>query len=467
MRLLFRLFSLFDLKKAKFAVLTGLLGGLLLATIFVDNQNENSEMEFRDLAARFTSLIPRALAEGRDEAAIPRPPEAVAEEEAAEEEPGPINPRDFLDASISRITEALDKKKPNAPVVLDSGEQIHFSIIPSLQDAVERQYKSYQPLEAGFVAMDPRTGEILAIAGWEDGQLAPHRALEADGPAASVFKVVTAAALVETQNVRPRKQVCYHGGRSGIAARLLKPNPEKDRNCVSVSEAMGKSTNVVFARLAYNKLDRNVLRKYGEKFGFNRVIPFEWPIGLSKMDVPKDRVEFARMAAGFYHAEMSPMHGALLAGAVANKGMMMMPKAVTKVTDPEGTVLYDLTPETFQQVVTPETADKLTDMMHTTTTIGTASKYFRKRSPALKNVQIAGKTGSLSRKWGKSRKYYSWFVGFAPADNPQIAFASLVVNPPKWKVKGTPIAKKALHSYFTTLAKNKKKGKEPIKTAKK
>jgi len=67
-------------------------------------------------------------------------------------------------------------------------------------------------------------------------------------------------------------------------------------------------------------------------------------------------------------------------------------------------------------------------------------------------VKIAGKTGSLSRKDGDSRKYYSWFVGFAPADNPRIAVASMVVNGPKWKVKGTPVAKKAMQAYFSHAA---------------
>lgn len=464
MRMASRLLSLFDHRKAKLAVLTGLLLGVLAATLFVDKQTRASDMDIIQLAHRFAALIPQAQAEGRDDSAVPRPPDGAAEEAAADpEEPVAVNPRDFLDASITRMTETLDRKNPSASVKLETGETIRFSIIPSLQEAVERQYKSYQPLEAGFVAMDPKTGEILAIAGWKDGELAPHRALEADGPAASVFKLVTAAALMETQNVNPRKQVCYHGGSSSIQARLLTPDPAKDTHCVSVSEAMGRSTNVVFARLAYAKLASSALRKYGERFGFNRVIPFEWPIELSKMDIPKDRVEFARMAAGFYHAELSPMHGALLAAAVANKGTMMVPKAVTQVTDKDGNELYNAAPEIFQRVMDEKTATKLTHMMHTTTTIGTASKYFRKRSPALENVQIAGKTGSLSRKWGKSRKYYSWFVGFAPADDPQIAFASLVVNPPKWKVKGTPIAKKALHSYFTTLAQNKKA--ETLKTA--
>ena len=358
-----------------------------------------------------------------------------------------LDPGDFLDVSMELLMDA-GESQGSPTVSLETGEELTFSIVPKLQRTVEKLYRSYAPVQAAFVAIDPRTGEVLAMTGFSDGEVSPQRALQAEGPAASIFKIVTAAALVEKHRLRPQKELCYHGGRSGISKRLLVTNPERDNLCNTFSQAMGKSANVIFARLADSKLSRNDMKKYGEKFGFNRVIPFEWPIELSKMDVPEDRLEFARMAAGFHHSRLSPMHGALLAAAVANDGVMMHPRVLKRVTDQDGTNLYEARPEKLFSVVKEKTARKLTSMMLTTTTEGTARKYFAKRGKALEGVKVAGKTGSLSQARNGERLYHSWLVGFAPAENPTIAFASLVVNGPKWRVKGPYIARKALDSFF-------------------
>ena len=445
MQLLHRFISSLDPRKIRMAALVGLSIGVVLSSLFTERDNSAEGKEIAPAARRAARMAPRS--EGKS---------GSGEEGAKKDLPLPARdfgePREFLDASFKLMADSFGKDSGTAVVEMEGGDSIEFSVIPAVQAAAEAQFKAYDPLEAAFVAIDPRTGEVLALAGYADGEIVPHRALQAEGPAASVFKIVTAAALMEGKGVRPQKQVCYHGGRSKISSRLLKWNPEKDTACVSFAEAMGKSTNVVFARLADKELSRGEMRKRAESFGFNRVIPFLWPIELSKMDVPEERLEFARMAAGFYHANLSPMHGALLAAAVANDGVMMRPKVVKRVLAPGGEVLYESRPEVFQRAVSPETARKLTEMMLTTTSVGTASKYFRRRNGSLDGVKIAGKTGSLSRKDGDSRKYYSWFVGFAPADNPRIAVASLVVNGPKWKVKGTPVAKKAMQAYFSHVA---------------
>lgn len=167
------------------------------------------------------------------------------------------------------------------------------------------------------------------------------------------------------------------------------------------------------------------------------------------MDVPEDRNEFARMAAGFYHANMSPIHGAMLAAAVANGGILFQPQVVSSISSADGTGIFALKPRKMGRAVSSSTAGKLTRMMLETTSHGTAAKYFRKSTKAMSGVAVAGKTGSLSRGKGDSARNYSWFVGFAPADKPVIAVASLVVNGPKWKVKGPAIAKQALDTYFS------------------
>ena len=445
MRLFGSLSGLVDRKKMKFSILAGLFLGVGLTISFVAHEREVGEPKFRAIAQSMlnvASMLPEDFLSGQQPASpdAPLSPEEVPAEDLFE-------PADFLDASMELLLDAGKGGGP-AEVQLESGERLTFSILSTMQAEVEKVYGDYEPVEAAFVALDPRTGEVLALTGWADGELAPHRALQADGPAASIFKMVSATALLEEHNVRTEKEFCYHGGRSGITTRLLEPNPEKDSACMTFSSAMGRSANVIFARLADKFLDRGEMKRFGERFGFNRVIPFVWPVQLSKMEVPKDRLEFARMAAGFHHSKLSPLHGALMGAAVANGGLMMQPQILQSVAAADGEEIFRSQPRAFQRTMSNKTAGKLARMMVNTTTEGTARKYFARTARQLQGIKVAGKTGSLSHVKDGERLYHSWLVGFAPADNPRIAFASLVVNGPKWRVKGPYVAKRALEAFF-------------------
>lgn len=440
MRCLARFWKRVDWKKLKLAVLTGLGIGFLLLLLVVPKEKQASSLEQVNLAESFTQVAELLHSSG---GTLQQSQVIVPESENEQ-----LDPSQFLDESMEMLTQAVRSGDGGPVVALEGGEKVRFTINPDLQEAVEAEYQRYQPEGAGFVALNPSTGEVLALAGFSRGQTAPHLALMAESPAASVFKIVTAAALLEKHRVSPAKQVCYHGGARWIPKELLTPDPMRDTTCISVSQAMGRSTNVVFARLAYRLLSRSDLVTYAQRFGFNKVIPFPWPIELSRAEVPKDKVEIARMAAGFYHSSMSPMHGALIAAAVANGGIMPVPQIIKEVTQANGEVVFSASPRNLGRTIDKETANSLISMMLTTTTEGTAAKYFKHRSKALAGVEIAGKTGSLSKTVDGKRLYYSWFIGFAPASNPKIAFASLVVNGPKWKVKGPYIARKALERFF-------------------
>jgi cell division protein FtsI/penicillin-binding protein 2 len=164
--------------------------------------------------------------------------------------------------------------------------------------------------------------------------------------------------------------------------------------------------------------------------------------------IPEDRLEFARTAAGFWHVHMSALHGAFLAQSIAQEGAMLHPLLVSRVRGADGTVEWSAQPRWLRRTASRETARAVTSMMVNTTTKGTARKYFKdpKGIPYLPGIVVAGKTGTLTRH--KPYRGYTWFVGFAPADDPRVAVAALAVNPPKWKVKATAMARDILRSYF-------------------
>ena len=242
--------------------------------------------------------------------------------------------------------------------------------------------------------------------------------------------------------------------------KLLKPNPSRDNRCNTVAEAMGKSANVVFARLADQNLSTQTLQDVADRFAFNENIPFFWPVDISRAAIPDDRLERAQTAAGFYNTRMSALHGALIASTIANGGKMPVPTVVRSVSAEDGTAVYRHEPNTLNKVISARTARDITHMMQKTIEAGTATRYFRKLPSKFKDVPIAGKTGSLSFKRDDGQTVHcSWFVGFAPADNPQIAVASVVLNEPKWTVKATTLGRFAIQNFLETrplqgLAKN-------------
>jgi penicillin-binding protein A len=264
------------------------------------------------------------------------------------------------------------------------------------------------------------------------------------GPAASVFKIITAAALLQ-QGVGEESEVCYHGGRHRIDRRQLADDPRRDRRCLTLSAAMGKSANVVFAKLAERGLTAERLQAEADRWLFNGSIPFARPVEPSAAEIPADPFDLATTAAGFGRVRLSALHGALIAAVVANGGVLVPPQLVEAADGAE----VPASPEP-RRVVEEPVAAALARMMRNTTTEGTARKIFHRdrwsrRSP-LREVTVAGKTGSLADR--DPFRDYSWFVGFAPVEEPQVVVATVVVNERLWRVKAPFVAHQALEAYF-------------------
>jgi penicillin-binding protein A len=298
------------------------------------------------------------------------------------------------------------------------------------------------------VLLEPATGRVLAMA--EHSRAEPGAtglALKAFAPAASIFKVVTAAALLE-RGVSPSEEVCFHGGRHRLDPRLLADDPRRDRRCTTLEDAFGRSTNVVFAKLADRGLDAPGLRQAASRFLFNAPIPFAQAVEPSPARIDDDAFQLANTAAGFGPVRLSPMHAALLAAIVANGGVFVPPVLVDEV---EGAPAPP-SPEPWR-VVDGKVAGALAEMMRGTVTGGTARKAFRRATSVLRDVAVAGKTGSLSDR--DPYRDYSWFVGFAPADAPEVAVATVIANDLRWRVRAPAVARDALEAYFRSpLARN-------------
>jgi peptidoglycan glycosyltransferase len=331
---------------------------------------------------------------------------------------------------------------------LPDGNTALLTLDADLQRSVESYFERYEVPYAALVAIEPSTGRVLAYVSHSSADPdAGDLARDASAPAASVFKIITASALLEA-GVGPATEVCYHGGASSISLSLLTPDPVHDTACASLASALGRSLNVVFARLADQHLDPATLGRYASAFGFGEALPFDVTTEESAIEIPEERLEFARTAAGFWHSHLSPLHGALIAATVANDGQMPRASMVDRVLDAEGHVTFETRPETFRSVVGRRTARALGEMMQRTVTEGTARRAFHddRGRPFLPEVDVAGKTGTLASE--RPYRGYTWWVGYAPADAPRIALAALVINTPEWRIKASHAAVEALRQYL-------------------
>lgn len=358
---------------------------------------------------------------------------------------------------------------PTAPAA--DGRVAELTLSPKLQRAANRYLREAALPEGAIVIVEVKTGRVLAWSSYSEDSPARDFAAESNVPTASVFKIVTGSGLVE-KGLGPNTKVCYRGGKSRIEADDLIPDERRDKWCATIGQAMGRSLNTVFARMASQHLDHDSLESIAKRLGWGRQIPFDVPVVPSGLDLPKeDDTELARSAAGFFHTTMSPFQGANLATTVANGGEMLRLHIVDRVREgkndktgkkldkpSDGAIVYEgpKERESLGRVIEERTARAVTSMMEHTVEDGTSFKSFHDHAgrALLPDIRIAGKTGTLAET-KKNGRLVTWWVGFAPSDKPEIAVSVLAANRHSWRVKATTIAANMLRVYF---AEQKRKG---------
>ncbi|MDI6792065.1 MAG: LysM peptidoglycan-binding domain-containing protein [bacterium] len=340
---------------------------------------------------------------------------------------------------------------------LGDGQEAVSTIQPDLQRMAERALTLYNINYGSVVILNPKTGAVLAMAGYKQGNssysldndscnLANSLALKARHPAASIIKVITASAALENKVARPESTFSCSGKLIDRRDGCLLSDPTHVRHGeIDLSLALAKSCNVTFGKVAA-LLGPASLKEYTRRFGFDEALDFDLSVEPSRATVPGNIKGLARAGAGFGDVMMSPLHGALLAATVANHGRMFRPYLFAEVRDETGKLLFRQEPQVMMRPVEAATAYQIGRMMEETITEGTARRSFYKQGKPILPVEIAGKTGTLTG--GNPNGVCTWFVGFAPADDPRIAISVLVVNHSRSGTKSTRIASRVLAAYF-------------------
>jgi len=325
-----------------------------------------------------------------------------------------------------------------------------FAVDPVIQERVKQVMAQFDVPYGVFVAIEPRTGRVLAMAahsaaspGWEE------RAFYGVYPMASLFKIITATAALEQGKVTPDTVIPYNGGNYSESARYWSTLPRRGAHEMDLTTAMGKSVNPVFGRVASDIAGREAVLRCAERYGFNHYLLPGTPVQPSKAEHPLTDDDLRLMGAGLgREVKISPVHAAVMMAAIANGGTMLAPSLVDEIRDAKGKVTYTHQPRTIRSIAVPEVAAQLAQMLSTTVTTGTSRRAFHDSHgrPKLGNVKIAAKTGSINGT--DPEGHYSWFAAYAPVENPQIALAALVINQDKWKIKASYLGQQALEAFF-------------------
>lgn len=334
-------------------------------------------------------------------------------------------------------------------VPLDDKRRAVLTLDPTLQQAAWKVIDHARAPLAAIVVMST-DGRLLAYAGRRNVEPVRAKDFTLPGkvwaPAASVFKIVTASALLDA-GVSPSKSVCYHGGLRGIDSSHL-TDVSYDNECNDLAFAIAESQNAIIAKLTHRNLEPERLARFARVFGFGWAPAMALPVEAGRCAVPTEDLEFAQFAAGFWNSELSALGAAVLVNTIASGGMRVTPRIVAEIEAPGGetTPVVARAPE---RVLDADIAAAVGEMMVGTTETGTARRGFHDRRGRnfLGEVEVAGKTGSLARD-EPSYLGYSWFVGFAPADDPEVVIAVILGNPAKWWLKGHTAARMVLQERY-------------------
>ena len=337
------------------------------------------------------------------------------------------------------------------------GYDVVTTLVPKLQEAA---YKALGSNKGAVVAMEPSTGRVLAMVSKPDydpneapemysewlgydssDSVLLNRATQGLYSPGSTFKVLTALEYVrEYPDYENYSFDCtgsaYVNGGTTIPCYNGSVHGHQD-----LKLGFANSCNGVFSTIGF-RLNLSKYRQLCEDFYYNKNldIGIESSVSSFTLDENSGVSEIQETGIGQGRTMMTPLHNMMIAASVANDGVMMTPYIVDSISDSEGRTVVKNKPAEAGTVMSAEEAEYLTECMREVITSGTGN------SMKYSSYEAAGKTGSAQ--YDDSDRYHSWFTGFAPYDNPQIAVCVILEGGYSGVSSAQVVAKAVFDTYF-------------------
>ncbi len=331
------------------------------------------------------------------------------------------------------------------------GNNLNLTINDELQ---EYAYEQLDGRDGAIAAMEPTTGQILAMVSLPDfnpetiekdwpsmmeDENSPFLARATQGlyPPGSTYKIVTAAGVYD--NGMTTETFDDEGLFKKDDVTVYNYNKESFGK-LDIKTAFEVSSNYVFCTLGY-EMGADAVKAEAEKFGVNKSFEFDIPVSQSQIQYKKmTDLDGALVSIGQGGLVMTPLHVAMMASAVANNGKMMKPYLVETVTTENGTVIGQTKPSVLYDSIGTACADYIEDMMIGVVEDGTGT------GAQISGITVAGKTGTAENETDKD---HAWFVGYAPVENPTICVAVVLENAATSGGKSAvPIAKNIIRKFL-------------------
>jgi cell division protein FtsI/penicillin-binding protein 2 len=328
--------------------------------------------------------------------------------------------------------ETVDEREPPKDIVLTISNSIQYKTEQALEEGV----KTANAKSGMAVVLDPKTGEILAMANYPTfdpnkfNEVAPdaliNRTVQSMYSPGSIFKVITYAAALEENQIQPGGMIdCRKGFIEVAGHRFNDPHATK---VMSYSEAMAVSSNYAAIKTALG-LGKEKFYNYALNFGFGKPTGIELPAeARGQIRSPEKWYgdSLASMSIG-YEMNVTALQAASAYATIANDGVRIKPHIIKEIRHADGKIFPNQEIEKTQ-VVSPETARGLKQMLQQVVLKGTAKRA------QLSGYTSAGKTGTAWKYNPKLKKvdagkYMSSFIGFAPAENPSVVIAVVMDEP--------------------------------------
>ena len=360
---------------------------------------------------------------------------------------------DYLTGSNTDLSNAFHNLLNKLGEATVHGDDLELTIRPRVQRLAQQLLGNRC---GAVVAMSPKTGAVFVIAssptydpnlieskgGYAkvlkiqgacgSGSALLNRATQGLFTPGSTFKIVTAAAALDTGAFKPTSDFFDPGYCEEYGKKISNAgNPDQGGaerfGHLNLNVAFQHSVNSVFCNIG-KQLGAKTVIDYAKRFGFYREPPIETPAnerdssGMYKytrsgrvLDDDASKADPGRLAFGQWTMLATPLQMAMVSATVANGGVVPRPYLVQKIVGPDGSTIRNTKPRSLGRAIKPETAAQLTEMMRLVVEGGTGT------AARIPGIEVAGKTGTAET--GVDHVYTAWFTAFAPADDPQVAVA--------------------------------------------